>query len=67
MRCGFRRGEKRKFIQLTEAKKSLVSAQTDKDKLFFGRYCESLDGQIDDDVYELYGLKEEELKIVEGK
>jgi tRNA threonylcarbamoyladenosine modification (KEOPS) complex Cgi121 subunit len=29
--------------------------------------CESLDRQIDAAVYELYGLTEEEIKIVEGK
>ena len=32
-----------------------------------GRECESLDRQIDQLVCELYGLTEEEIKVVEGK
>jgi hypothetical protein len=29
--------------------------------------CAGIDRQIDEAVYELYGLTEEEIKIVEGK
>jgi len=54
------------FVEkILEAKKSLASAQTDKDKNFYERYCESLDKQIDDVVYDLYELSEEERKIIE--
>ncbi len=52
--------------QMLEAKKSLASAQTDKDKTYFENKCASLDRQIDALVYELYGLTEDEIKIVEG-
>ena len=31
------------------------------------RECEALDRQIDQALYELYGLTEEEIKVVEGK
>lgn len=56
------------FVEkMLEAKKSLGTAQTDKDKAFYARYCETLDKQIDDIVYELYGLSLEERKVVEGK
>ena len=53
--------------QMLEAKKQLSTAKTDKDKTYFERKCESLDRQIDAEVYKLYGLSEEEIKIVEGK
>ncbi len=52
--------------QMLEAKKSLARAQTDKDKTYFENKCASIDRQIDALVYELYGLTEEEIKIVEG-
>jgi hypothetical protein len=32
-----------------------------------GDNCESLDKQIDAEVYKLYGLNDDEIKIVEGK
>ncbi len=51
--------------QILEAKKCLASAQTDKDKTYFENKCASLDRQIDALVYELYGLTEDEIKIVE--
>jgi adenine-specific DNA-methyltransferase len=37
------------------------------DKNYLERKCETLDKQIDELVYQLYGLTEEEIKIVEGK
>jgi hypothetical protein len=37
-----------------------------KDKSYYERRCETLDKQIDQVVYELYGLTEEEIRIVEG-
>ncbi|MEI8207416.1 MAG: TaqI-like C-terminal specificity domain-containing protein [Kiritimatiellales bacterium] len=52
--------------QMLTAKKQLAAAQSDKDKNFYGHKCESLDRQIDTLVYELYGLTEAEIAIVEG-
>jgi hypothetical protein len=39
---------------------------TDSDKIFLQNKCSSLDRQIDNLVYALYGLSEEEERIVEG-
>jgi hypothetical protein len=47
--------------------KSLASAKTPQEKESVQRQIESTDGQIDKLVYELYGLSEEEIKIVEGR
>ena len=52
--------------QMLSAKKQLQQAKTESDKNYLERKCESLDKQIDELVYELYGLTEEEIKIVEG-
>lgn len=51
--------------QMLEAKKQLATAQTEKVQTYFEKRCASLDRQIDALVYELYGLTEEEIKIVE--
>jgi adenine-specific DNA-methyltransferase len=48
------------------SKKQLAAAITDSDKNFLQNKCSSLDRQIDNLVYALYGLSEEEVKIVEG-
>lgn len=53
--------------QMLTTKKLLNSATTDKDKNFYENKCNTLDRQIDRLVYELYGLTEEEIKIVEGE
>ncbi|HEY5122406.1 MAG TPA: N-6 DNA methylase, partial [Ignavibacteria bacterium] len=53
--------------QMLESKKQLQLTKTDKDKTYYERKCETLDKQIDSEVYKLYGLTEEEIKIVEGK
>ncbi len=53
--------------QMLESKKQLAAAVTDGDKNFLQNKCSSIDRQIDKLVYELYGLTEEEIKIVEGK
>ncbi|MBI5403494.1 MAG: hypothetical protein HY959_08835 [Ignavibacteriae bacterium] len=42
-------------------------SKTDKDKTYYERKCESLDRQIDSEVYKLYGLTDEEIQIVERK
>jgi hypothetical protein len=52
--------------QMLEAKKQLAAAQTEKDRTYFENKSASLDRQIDALVYDLYGLTEEEIKIVEG-
>lgn len=53
--------------QMLEAKKQLQNAKTDTDKTYYENKCNALDRQIDNLVYELYGLTEEEIKIVERK
>ena len=53
--------------QMLETKKEIKSAKTDKDKTYSERKCSSLDTAIDNEVYKLYDLKEEEIKIIEGK
>lgn len=53
--------------QMLASKKQLQQAQTESDKNYLERKCENLDKEIDNLVYELYGLTEEEIKIVEDK
>jgi hypothetical protein len=48
------------------AKKALAGAKTEKDKTYYEGKCAALDRQIDKLVYELYGLTEAEIAIVEG-
>ncbi len=52
--------------QMLEAKKNQMESTTERDKSFWENKCSSLDKQIDSLVYELYGLTEEEIKIVEN-
>ena len=51
---------------MLEAKKQLKQAKTEGDKNYLNRKCERLDKEIDQLVYQLYDLTEEEIKIVEG-
>jgi hypothetical protein len=53
--------------QMLELHKQLSSAKTDHDKTVIQRQIDATDCQIDQLVYELYGLTEEEIKIVEGE
>ncbi len=46
--------------------KSLASAQSPHEKERLEKQIASTDGAIDKLVYELYGLNEEEIKIIEG-
>jgi len=46
--------------------KQLATAKTDHEKTALQRQIDATDKQIDKLVYELYGLTEEEIKIVEG-
>jgi len=39
--------------------------KTESDKTYLKRKCATLDKQIDELVYQLYGLTEEEIRIVE--
>jgi hypothetical protein len=52
--------------QMLTAKKQLQQSKTESDKTYLERKCETLDKQIDQIVYKLYGLTEDEIKIVEG-
>ncbi len=52
--------------QILDAKEKLSNATTEEETNRLEMQCERLDCQIDEAVYELYGLTEEEIKIVEG-
>ncbi len=52
---------------MLETKKRLAVSRTTTEKEQIARKCEYLDGEIDRVVYGLYGLSEEEIKIVEGE
>ncbi len=51
---------------MLESQKQLQSAKTDSDRKIFHQKIDAIDKQIDLLVYELYGLSEDEIKIVEG-
>ncbi|NOT46576.1 MAG: N-6 DNA methylase [Acidobacteria bacterium] len=59
-----------KMVELVEkmidGKKKLSAARTDADRALYERFCENLDRQIDDLVYQLYDITPEERKIIEG-
>ncbi len=55
----------RLVAQMLEAKKQLAIARSDKDKNYYENKCAALDRQIDAMVYELYGLTEDEIRVVE--
>jgi adenine-specific DNA-methyltransferase len=52
--------------QMLELNKQLPKAKTEQDKTVIQRQIEGTDREIDKLVYELYGLTEEEIKVVEG-
>ncbi|CAN5202383.1 hypothetical protein BH20ACI1_BH20ACI1_27720 [soil metagenome] len=52
---------------MLEAKRKLAAEKTDTNKRIYQRLCDSLDAQIDETVYQLYDLTDEEIEIVEGK
>ena len=52
---------------MLELHKSKAGAKTQSDQDVYERQIKSVDEQIDRLVYELYGLSEEEIGIVEGK
>jgi hypothetical protein len=47
--------------------KNLAAAKTPQEKESAQRQVQFTDGRIDNRVYELYGLSEEEIKAVHGK
>ena len=51
---------------MTKLNEKLRASKTNHDKTLFQRQIEATDHQIDKLVYELYGLTEDEIKIVEG-
>ncbi|KAF0106693.1 MAG: hypothetical protein FD146_2285 [Anaerolineaceae bacterium] len=53
--------------QMLALHRRLPAVRTPGEKEMLQRQVESTDGQIDRLVYQLYGLTEEEIKIVEGK
>jgi type I restriction-modification system DNA methylase subunit len=53
--------------QMLAARKALHEAKSERDKEMLEREAAVLDGRIDKLVYELYGLTEEEIRIVESK
>jgi len=59
------------MVELVEAMltlhKQLAAAKTPTEKTFLQRQIEATDQQIDALVYELYGLTEEEIRVVGGK
>ena len=52
--------------EMIKTKDELVTARLDLDVQRLDHRCTTLDHKIDEAVYELYGLTEEEIKIVEG-
>lgn len=53
--------------QMLELNKQLALARTEHEKTALQRQIEATDKQIDQLVYELYGLTDEEIKVVEAK
>jgi len=54
-----------KVKQMLATKESMAEARTSKDKNFYEQKCDALDRQIDRLVYDLYGLTEDEIAVVE--
>jgi adenine-specific DNA-methyltransferase len=52
---------------MLELQKKYHEARMDRDKELYERQIKMVDAQIDGLVYDLYGLTEEEMKVVEGK
>jgi hypothetical protein len=65
------RGIRDQLVQLIEPMlkmhEELAEAKTDHERTAIQRQIDATDKQIDQLVYELYGLTEEEIGIVEGK
>jgi type I restriction-modification system DNA methylase subunit len=53
-------------IQMLESKPQYLSARSDRERTFYENKCAALDRQIDALVYELYGLTDEEIALIEA-
>lgn len=53
--------------QMIDAKQKLAAAKSDSDKNLLEQRVELIDSQINSAVYKLYGLTDDEIKVVEGK
>jgi type I restriction-modification system DNA methylase subunit len=53
--------------QMLSLNKKALTAKTDQEKTTLQRQIDAVDQQLDQLVYELYGLTKEEIKIVEGQ
>ena len=53
--------------QMLESKNKQHEATIESQKTYYEDKCNSLDRQIDDLVYELYGITDEERKIIKEK
>jgi Tfp pilus assembly PilM family ATPase len=53
--------------QMLEIQKKYNNAKLENEKMMYKKQIDILDNQIDQLVYKLYGLTEEEIKIVEGE
>ena len=69
--CSAARARRDKVISLVEnmlaLNKQLAAAETPHEQESLKRQIDATDRQIDKLVYELYGLTEEEIRIVEGQ
>jgi hypothetical protein len=63
---GFIRDSCSSNVKLLTELLEVASAKTDHEKTALHRQIDATDKQIDELVYELYGLTEEERRIVEG-
>ncbi|MDO9035666.1 MAG: hypothetical protein Q7U51_10725 [Methanoregula sp.] len=52
--------------QMLDLNKKVKDARLEQEKTMLSRQIEATDGAIDTLVYELYGLTEEEIAVVEG-
>jgi type II restriction/modification system DNA methylase subunit YeeA len=52
---------------MLDAKGKLSTVKTEAETNRLEMQCQTFDRQIDEAVYKLYGLTEEEIRIVEGK
>ena len=52
--------------QMLDLHKRVATAKTNHERTLLERQISATDREIDQMVYELYGLTEEEIKIVEG-
>jgi hypothetical protein len=52
---------------MLDVKAKMVNSKTESETNWFEMLCKTLDRQIDEAVCQLYGLTEEEIRIVEGK